>query len=76
MRQTVSVGSKLRKRDAPAYMLEVVELLTREGEFPHARARVSVTNNDLGVRLYSVSALTDPTLFIPVGKPPQPIDVR
>lgn len=76
MGKTVSVGSKLRKADAPSYVLEVVELLTYDGTHPHARARVRTTNNDLGVRLYSVSALVDPSLFVPVSTPVQPIGVH
>lgn len=72
MGKTVSVGSKLRKKDAPSYMLEVVELLTCDDTHPHARARVSTTNYDLGVRLYSVSALIDQSLFVPVDAPAQP----
>lgn len=76
MGKTVSVGSKLRKADAPSYMLEVVELLTCDGALPHARARVSTTNYDLGVRLYSVSALVDPSLFVPVSTPAQPIGIH
>ena len=66
MEITVEVGSKLRKKDAPDYILEVIELFTPEGEQPHARARVRITSHDLGVRLYSVSALADTRLFVPV----------
>ena len=73
MGKTVSVGSKLRKKDAPNYVLEVVELIADDGTHPHARARVRTSNNDLGVRLYSVSALVDPSLFVPVTTPAQPI---
>jgi hypothetical protein len=66
MRKTVEVGMKLIKRDAPEYVLEVVELVAPKGELPHARARVSIMSHDLGVRMYSVSALADPRLFTPV----------
>ena len=67
MQTTVEVGTKLVKKDAPGYNLEVLELVTPTRELPHARARVSTTDRDLGVRLYSVSALGDPRLFIPVA---------
>lgn len=69
MRTTVVIGSKLRKKDAPDYILEVVELFTPRGDAPHARARVSITSHDLGVRLYAVSALEDHRLFVPVSAP-------
>ena len=69
MRKTIEVGSKLSKKDAPDYMLEVIELFTPSGEPPHARARVSITSYDLGVRLYSISALEDPRLFVRVSDP-------
>lgn len=64
MGNSVEIGSKLSKRDAPDYVLEVVEMLKLDGELPHARARVSVCSNDLGIRLYSVSALEDSRLFM------------
>lgn len=67
MDTTVEVGMKLVKKDAPGYTLEVLELITSSRELPHARTRVSTTGRDLGVRLYSVSALGDPSLFIPVA---------
>lgn len=67
MPQTVEVGTKLRKKDAPEFVLEVIALLTPEGEPPHARARVSMTQHNSDVRLYSISALSDPRLFVPVG---------
>jgi len=66
MQTTVEVGTKLAKTDAPGYTLEVLELITPERELPHARARVRTSDRDLGVRLYSLSALGDPRLFIPV----------
>lgn len=66
MRQTVEVGTRLRKKDAPDFILEVVEMFTPEGERPHARARVSAAKHVSDVRLYSVSALADPRLFVPV----------
>ena len=68
MQTTVEVGTKLAKKDAPGYTLEVLELITPERELPHARARVRTTDRDLGVRLYSISALGDPRLFVPVGE--------
>jgi len=68
MQTTVEVGTKLVKKDAPAYMLEVLELVKSSRELPHARARVSTTERDLGVRLYSISALGDPRLFIPMAE--------
>lgn len=63
----VEVGTKLVKKDAPGYTLEVLELITPSRELPHARTRVSTSDRDLGVRLYSVSALGDPRLFVPVA---------
>lgn len=63
--QTVEVGTKLRKRDTPEFVFEVIELFTPDGEQPHARTRVSITKHSSDVRLYSVSALTDPKLFMP-----------
>lgn len=66
MPQTVEVGTKLRKKDAPEFMLEVIELFTPKGEQPHARARVSASKHKAEVRLYSISALSDPRLFTPV----------
>ena len=66
MPQTVEVGTKLRKKDAPEFVLEVIELFTPNGEPPHARARVSVAKHNSDVRLYSISALSDPRLFTPV----------
>jgi hypothetical protein len=65
MRNEVKVGMKLKKTDAPDYILEVMELKTPEGNLPHARMRVRIFTFDLGVRLYSVSALEDPRLFLP-----------
>jgi hypothetical protein len=67
MRNKVKVGVKLKKTEAPDYILEVMELTTPEGNLPHARTRVSISSFDLGVRLYSVSALEDPLLFLPVN---------
>ncbi len=67
MRMSVEVGTKLVKKDAPGYILEVLELVTSSHEQPHARARVSLLSHDLGVRLYSVSALADPHLFTPMA---------
>lgn len=67
MPMSVEVGTKLVKKDAPGYILEILELVTPDGERPHARARVRIMSHDLGVRLYSVSALVDPQLFTPVA---------
>lgn len=66
MPQPVAVGTKLRKKDAPDFVLEVIELFTPNGEPPHARARVSIAKYNSDVRLYSISALADPRLFTPV----------
>lgn len=68
MPYAIKVGTKLKKKDAPDYVLEVTELRTPEGDLPHARARVRISRFDLGVRLYSVSALQDPRLFLPEGE--------
>ena len=65
----VKVGMKFRKMDTPGCVLEVIELYTPDGARPHAYARVSIANHDLGVRLYSVSALTDKQLFTPLDSP-------
>jgi hypothetical protein len=67
MPNKVEVGAKLKKTDAPSYILEVMELRTPEGNLPHARTRVCISHFDLGVRLYSVSALEDTRLFLPIG---------
>ena len=69
MRNKVKVGAKLKKTDAPDFILEIMEFKTPEGNLPHARTRVSISSFDLGVRLYSISALEDPRLFLPVGAP-------
>jgi hypothetical protein len=66
MARKIEVGTKLRKTDAPAYTLEVVELITPDSGPPHARMRVRLSNHNLGERLYSVSALVDAKLFITV----------
>lgn len=64
----VGIGAKFRKRDAPDSVLEVVELFTPNyGERRHAYMRVRIARHDLGVRLYSVSALTDRRLFTPLA---------
>jgi hypothetical protein len=68
MPQAVEVGTKLRKKDAPEFVLEVIELFTPNGEQPHARARVSIAKHNSDVRLYSISALSDPRLFTPFGE--------
>jgi len=69
MRNKVEVGVKLKKTDAPDYILEIMELKTPAGYLPHARTRVSISSFDLGLRLYSVSALEDTRLFLPVSIP-------
>lgn len=69
MPNTIAVGTKLKKKDAPDYTPEVLEFMTPEGDLLHARARISVSRFDLGVRLYSVSALQDTRLFLPDSDP-------
>jgi len=76
MPNTVKVGARLTKKDAPDYKLEVIELTTPEGDLPHARARVRISRFDLGVRLYSVSALQDPRLFISESEPVSHVEVH
>jgi len=76
MPYTIKVGTKLKKKDAPDYILEVTELRTPEGELPHARARVRTFRFDLGVRLYSVSALQDARLFLPESEQARHIELR
>ena len=66
MSNTIEVGTKLKKYDAPDFLIEILELWIPNGELPHARARVSIASYDCGVRLYSVSALEDGRLFRPV----------
>ena len=68
MPQAVAVGTRLRKKDAPDFVLEVIELFTPNGEQPHARARVCIAKHNSDVRLYSISALSDPRLFTPVNE--------
>jgi hypothetical protein len=67
MQMSLGVGAKLIKKGAPGYILEILEFVTPDGEWPHARARVRIMSHDLGVRLYSVSALMDPQLFTPAA---------
>ena len=74
MPNAVNVGTKLKKKDAPDYHLEVLELTIPEGDLPHARARIRTSRFDLGVRLYSVSALEDPRLFLPEREQERPIE--
>jgi hypothetical protein len=66
MARGVKVGTKLRKTDMPGFTLEVLEIITSDQGPPHARTRVRLMNQDLGERLYSVSALGDPKLFASV----------
>lgn len=68
MTRSVQVGTKLRKADAPGFTLEVTKLVEFDQGLPHARTRVKLFNHDLGERLYSVSALADPKLFVPFSK--------
>lgn len=68
MARKVEVGTRLKKTDAPGYTLEVIELVTPDDGLPHARTRVRLMSHDLGERLYSVSALSDPKLFISVAE--------
>lgn len=65
MSRTIEVGAKLRKKDAPDYKAEIVELLISDHELPHARVRIKNGKYDLGVRLYAISALEDTRLFLP-----------
>lgn len=67
MRYEIDAGTRLKKADSPGYTLEVLELFTPADGLPHARARVRILTHDLGVRLYSVSALKDARLFLPAG---------
>jgi len=76
MPYAVKIGTRLKKRDAPGYQLEIVELTTPEGDLPHARARIRISNYDLGVRLYSVSALQDSRLFIMESDPEDHIKIH
>lgn len=76
MPNEVKIGAKLKKKDAPECILEVIELRTPEGDLPHARARIRISRFDLGVRLYSVSALQDTRLFIPEGDPKSLIELQ
>jgi hypothetical protein len=66
MARGVKVGTKLRKTDMPGFTLEVLEIITSNQGPTHARTRVRLMNQDLGERLYSVSALGDPKLFASV----------
>ena len=68
MARSVQVGTKLRKADTPAYTLEILEIRTPDQGPPHARTRVRHMNQDLGERLYSVSALGDTKLFVALPK--------
>ena len=64
MAGSVQVGTKLRKADAPGYVIEVVEFIALDHGPPHARTRVRMLSHDLGERLYSLSALGDRRLFV------------
>ena len=67
MRYEIDAGTRLKKADSPGYTLEVLELFTPADGLPHARTRVRILSYDLGVRLYSISALKDARLFVPAG---------
>ena len=67
MRYDIDAGTRFKKADAPGYTLEVLELFTPADGLPHARTRVRIMTHDLGVRLYSLSALKDARLFVRVG---------
>jgi hypothetical protein len=67
MPYSIEVGAKLKKKDAPDYIVTIVEMLELEGELPHARAQISLRGSELGVRLYSTAALADTRLFLPVS---------
>ena len=66
MTANINAGTKLKKTDAPVYTLEVTELYTPVDGLPHARVLVRMMSHELGARLYSVSALRDPRLFVPL----------
>ena len=66
MTSDINTGTKLKKTDAPVYTLEVTELYTPADGLPHARVLVRMMSHDLGARLYSVSALKDRRLFVPL----------
>jgi hypothetical protein len=67
MARSVKVGTKLRKAETPGFTLEVLEIITSDQGPAHARTRVRLMNQDLGERLYSVSALGDPKLFVSIS---------
>ncbi|MGH6914091.1 MAG: hypothetical protein ACREH3_10335 [Geminicoccales bacterium] len=46
----------------------MIEIVTPDDGLPHARTRVRLMSHDLGERLYSVSALSDPKLFVSVAE--------
>jgi hypothetical protein len=62
----LTVGMKFKKKGILNCVLEVISLYTPEGESQHARTRVCIAQQDLGVRVYSVSALMDKRLFVPL----------
>lgn len=76
MPNTVEVGAKLKKTDAPDYILEVLEITKTKGDLTSARARVRKSRIDLGMRfnlgtwLYSISSLEDQRLFRPARETP------
>jgi len=76
MPNTIRVGTKLKKKDAPDCQLEVLGFTTPDGDLPHARAPVSISQFDLGVRLYSVSALQDTRLFVAESSSTTPIELQ
>ena len=62
----LTVGMKFKKKGILGCVLEVISLYTPEGESQHARTRVCIAQQDLGVRVYSVSALMDKQFFMPL----------
>ena len=62
----LTVGMKFKKKGILNCVLEVISLYTPEGDTEHARTRVCIAQQDLGVRVYSVSALMDKQLFVPL----------
>lgn len=66
----IDAGVKLAKADSPGCTFEVIEMWIPLNGPPHARTRVRMMNRDLGIRLYSVSALRDRRLFRPMDATP------
>ena len=62
----LTVGMKFKKKGILGCVLEVISLYTPEGDTEHARTRVCIAQQDLGIRVYSVSALMDKQFFMPL----------